>query len=183
MITWRRLLLVLLIALLIVTAALAVSSPIQAQDRRSPAPLTEATLIAVSDTYLDEADPAANFGDSRTLSVGRTDRRVPTETHLLVRFDLAGIPAGAILDRAELRLYQRAAGESASFVIYVDEVNAPWDEMATTWRTGPPATYRDDPPMALDQATGLKRWDVLRIVDRWLTGLAPNEGFLLRGDG
>ena len=95
MITWRRLLLVLLIALLIVTAALAVSSPIQAQDRRSPAPLTEATLIAVSDTYLDEADPAANFGDSRTLSVGRTDSRVPTETHLLVRFDLAGIPAHA----------------------------------------------------------------------------------------
>jgi len=173
----------LLAGVLLILLPLAPLQKTIAQGGLPAAPASTVTLIAVSDTYLDEANPAVNFGGSRTLLSGRTDARVPTEYRVLVRFDLAAIPAGAILDRAELRLYQFSAGTPAGFSLYVDEVGASWGETTVAWQTQPSATNRGDPPAVLDQTTGFKNWDVRQIVGRWLGGMAPNYGFLLRGDG
>jgi hypothetical protein len=183
MATLRRVMILLLTSFLVTAALLAPLKTTRAQGALPDAPVVSATLAAVADTYLDEANPAINFGISRSLLAGRTDERVPTEYRTLVQFDLSTIPPGAIVDRAELRLYQINAGTNASYTVYVDEVGAGWGEMSVTWNTRPAATYQGDPPVVLDQATGYKGWPVTQIVGRWVGGLAVNHGFLLRGDG
>lgn len=69
----------LLFAGLLVAAVLVPLQTSGAQGSRPDAPAASATPTAVSDTYLDEANPTTNYGSSRSLSVGRTDARMPMQ--------------------------------------------------------------------------------------------------------
>ena len=175
--------LVSLLAVLAAAALLGQPQELRAQATAPDAPVLAVTLLATSDAWLSELLPNVNNGSSRSLLVERTNARVPTQAQTLVQFDLSSIPAGAIIDSAELALYQLNGGSASRYTIYVDEVGAAWSELLVTWNTRPPAANRGDPPSTLDQTSGYKLWDVRQIVSRWLSGAATNRGFLFRGDG
>ena len=118
----RGVALLLLAGLLVAVSALAAPETGGAPGSLPDAPAASVALTAVSDTYLDEANPTTDFGSSRSLLVGRTDARVPIQYRTLVQFDLSGLPAGAIVDRAELRLYQLNPGTTASYPLYMNEM-------------------------------------------------------------
>ncbi len=71
------------------------------------------------DTYVSSSSAKANFGPAISLVVAPL-------TNSYVQFNLSGVPAGASIEKASLRLYVDAVGAKGSFDVY--ELNTAWDE-------------------------------------------------------
>jgi len=82
------------------------------------------------DTFVSSATPKVNFGSSIALVVS------PGSTSY-IQFNLSGIPAGAIVSKATLRLYVDAVATKGSFDVY--QLNSAWSENALTYNTPAPA--------------------------------------------
>ena len=89
-----------------------------------------ATFTATEDTFVLKTSPNSNYGQASTLQLdnGAGVKRA------LVRFHVSGLPAGASVTSATLRLfvvnYSKQAGN-------VNAVAGPWSEASTTWSTAP----------------------------------------------
>ena len=95
-------------------------------------------LIAVADTTLFEATPNNNLGRS-TLAVGTIASGTQRGRGLL-RFDVSGIPANAVIDSAALTftvVKTPAGGEPSSFRVH--RFLKPWAEGVGEGNTGVPA--------------------------------------------
>src|SRR5688572_20706722 len=77
----------------------------------------------------NRADAGRNFGSDVALQVA------PTMTSYL-RFNFSGIPAGANVRKAVLRLYVDAVTSPGSFDVF--PVNQAWSENALTFNNRPP---------------------------------------------
>ncbi len=92
---------------------------------------TVTTIVASADTYVDSNNPGANYGSSLTAAVhsGTPTRRA------LFRFSLSGIPAGAQISSAVLKLYVSSDGSSVSGS--VKTVGGSWSEGTVSYSTAP----------------------------------------------
>jgi len=103
-----------------------------------------------ADTYIDLGNPDTNWGEADRLRTKTTEN-----ADALVRFDLSGIPAGATITQATLRLYAidhtgfrpvndvlKKAREAISvngiffmpwITLRAHQVLTPWDEGAANW--------------------------------------------------
>jgi hypothetical protein len=77
---------------------------------------TTVTLSPVADASIDYLYGDANLGAAGTLEVGYLSVRYSRRA--LIRFNLAGIPADAVIDSAQLKLYLQLAdgADPASFL-------------------------------------------------------------------
>ena len=136
-------------------------------------------LYPAADTFIVDNQPDTNFGSSTGLMVGQL-----SNTGLLhARIRFSGIPAGASIQSATLRLY-RTMG-SGSHTLAVQSVSRSWHESILTWDTDgstnrwttPKSTY------AMSNQTGYVSVDVTSHVQEWANGSRSNYGFHLSTDG
>jgi bacillolysin len=99
----------------------------------------------VADTYVDQASPTGSFGGATKLAVvgGSSAKQA------FIRFSVAGLPAGAVVSSAKLRLH--VTNDSTSGGIFNQISNTTWDENVT-WN-GRPAV--DGPQLAALGAVAL----------------------------
>jgi len=67
------------------------------------------TLNAVADATVRSWQPSSSFGSEGRLELSYAEIDVAAEAVILLRFDLASLPSGAIIDSATLKLYQEGA--------------------------------------------------------------------------
>ena len=148
------------------------------------------TAGAVADTYVSASSMRKNFGDRSKLLVS-------AQNEALLRFDLASIPANAVIDQATLVLTINGGDEEddddcrdgdheghAIAPIKLRRVTAPWSEGTVTYRSfdqqfapGVAAT------IVLGNRSSTKRVDVRALVQGWVAGTFPNHGLVLTTAG
>ena len=150
--------------------------------------MTTVTLTSIADACVLEGYPTLNFGDAEDMWVGYDDYLDPDGkiARSMVKFNIAGIPAGATIHSAKLRIYLIGSWE---FPGYLDRVVAyqaagNWTETGVTWNNKPAMGtsygYVDVPPYS--DPGGWYELDVTALVRGWLNGSIPNQGILIRGD-
>ena len=168
------------------------ATPVRQQSVAAPAasgpdavaPSAPPAFSADADSWVNESLPAANYGDSTTLRVGRlADLRAAFDVQTLLHFDLSNVPAGSEVISAKLELYQTGASGAERYLIWPEMLGQGWRETAVTWEKKPTVTVMGDFSEWVTLAEGTKSWDVLEIVKLWVDGKAENYGLLLRGDG
>ena len=89
------------------------------------------SFTPVADTYTDQASPDSVYGSSTSFSVvgGSTSAK-----QAFLRFDVTGLPAGASVSSAKLRLF--VTNDSTSGGIVHRVMNTSWAE-SITWNTKP----------------------------------------------
>jgi len=93
-------------------------------------PGTSFTFGPVADTYVSQASPTTSYATNNQLqSVGGSSAK-----QAYMRFTVSGLPAGAAISSAKLRLY--VTNDSTSGGIFNTMTNASWAENIT-WNTKP----------------------------------------------
>lgn len=151
---------------------------------------------AVADTTIAEGRPNTNYGGDagpRAMKAGfesRTDQGVGA-VQGLVRFDVSGIPRGSRISEALLRLYHASWTDIPNRLRYIvtHRVTSPWSEHAVSWDTRPGVDLSLDFGLVGLEAKqddqsiyGYYDWEVTDLVQSWVSGAAPNHGFLVRTD-
>jgi hypothetical protein len=143
---------------------------------RSPAGNTVADTYIVTNP-LDPTLAGAAFGSSTLLQVGTLGSAT---RQILVRFDLAQIPAGTALTSATLRL--RRANAVGPTLVNVHRITVPWSESLVTWSSfagGYDAqVWATFAPQSVP-ANGYSNVDVTALVQAHLNGTYANRGMLL----
>jgi hypothetical protein len=128
-----------------------------------------------ADTFVSSSTPKINYGPAIALVVG-------PGTTSYVRFNLAGIPAGASISKATLRLYVDAVAKAGKFDVY--QLNSSWAENTLTYNTPPP-------PLGTSVTNGTggsittASWnqflliDITALAQGWVNGTIPNNGVAL----
>ncbi|MCB0047754.1 MAG: DNRLRE domain-containing protein [Caldilineaceae bacterium] len=146
------------------------------------APTAVATITATADAYIDQAEPEANYGAADSLRVEReTVSGDPRARAALVHFDLTTIPAGSVINRATLRIYQTGHVPGVRQQLDVYRLNAAWGEGRVTWESRPAVGPLAGSAIA-PSADGVRvNVDVTVAVTAWLSGAAntPNAGLLV----
>ncbi|MCP5094708.1 MAG: DNRLRE domain-containing protein [Chloroflexi bacterium] len=86
------------------------------------------SIVAEADTYIDENRATSNFGGSRNIVIGGG-----TATRIIYfRFNLAGLPDGAVVTAAELQLTVSNSGGGGTIRAFAPD-NPNWSESDPTW--------------------------------------------------
>ncbi len=155
-----------------------------------------AASTAVADTFVNQGSPTANSGTTTSTDVqARTgqNRRV----HLAFNTTLCSpaIPATATVTDARLDLFVTSIA-AACRTVDVFRVTTTWAETTITWNNQPFGTTVNNPPTAQRTAfttigaapctyTATNQyvtWTVTTDVAAWVSGTAPNHGWMLRDD-
>jgi hypothetical protein len=146
----------------------------------------------VQDTTLDEFNKDTNHGNSGYIGVRPTKAQTGA-----IRFDLHGLPAGAQIKRALLRLYRLPVAEATGPLdVTVYRLLRSWTEMQATWNQaansspwGSPGAAGPGDRMATPSTQGVipvdnvfGSFDVTADVQNMVAGEAPNYGWMLQGD-
>ncbi len=104
----------------------------QAVGLPTPTPVPTAITLNVTaseDSTVNSAKPASNLGTSKIIRVDAS----PT-TQSLLRFNVSGIPVGATIVSAKLKVF---AGDASPKAGDVNTVIGGWNETSVTWNTAP----------------------------------------------
>ncbi len=177
-------------ALLAVIALLSPSGQSHAEPAQGPAATVSVvtktlTLNPIGDTYVSSFQPGTNFGGNPTLNVSKNNITAVVDATSLLQFDLTGIPAGAVITRAELRMFQSDACITCSpspWSIIIGRALQSWNEFKVTWSTKPnsvPYSSESSPPDVGQTMV----WDVTQLVADWVyhPQAIPNFGLELSG--
>jgi hypothetical protein len=139
----------------------------------SPSLLAQAPPSA--DTFVSSAFSKTNFGSVGTMNVG------PGSTSY-VQFNLSGIPPGATVTKATLRLYVDLVISNGTFDVY--QVNKSWSESALTYNNQPlplgtSATGGHPVSVTSSSFNQFLLLDVTSLVQGWVGGTVPNYGVAL----
>ncbi|MFQ5854287.1 MAG: DNRLRE domain-containing protein [Anaerolineae bacterium] len=121
-------------------------------------------------------------GVDNNLWVGREPVDERGIMRSVIRFDLSGVPPGAVVFDAGLRLVAVEAGDGdAPMTVSVHDIAQPWAG-CPTWNTLPDAIGRSWASVSVGSVVEVYTVDVTALVDSWLNGGLPNYGLMLRGD-
>ncbi|MEU8249220.1 DNRLRE domain-containing protein [Nonomuraea sp. NPDC048916] len=135
------------------------------------------------DVTIVSSAPTTNYYNDFRLMVGRSGTSV---NRSLVQFDLAGlVPAGTVIDKAELGLYYDqtlAATGTAPVPLEARAVTSAWEESTATWNSisaaigevAGTATYQ--PP----RASLWHGYPITDVVRGWVDGSRPNHGVMVK---
>jgi hypothetical protein len=149
-------------------------------------------LIAIKDTGIKLKNDSVNYGSCTSLDI---DREATDLQRALFQFDLSSIPAGAIIESAELRL-NCTSGDQMSVSIFKIGATDTWSEGtlcgsngASNWtqRTstsnwsaegaiGPNASSGTPEATINANNTGIQIWPLTCLVSDWVTGISINNG-------
>jgi hypothetical protein len=127
------------------------------------------------DTFVSSATPKLNYGPSIILAVA-------PGTNSYVKFNLSGIPIGASISKATLRLYVDAVGKNGIFDVY--QLNGSWGEGTLTYNTPAPAlgaSATGGHPVSITTAScnQFLLIDITTVAQGWANGTIPNNGVAL----
>lgn len=109
-------------------------------------------FLPVADTYVHAGFPTENYGtgDTLFLSLGTP----PNRSRILLRFNLATIPAGSQIQSADLSLYARSFSGASTIPLFASLAAGAWEETTVTWDTKPaPTSTLPDVPASRDFLT------------------------------
>lgn len=128
-----------------------------------------------ADTFVTSTYPKTNFGSSISLVVQ------PGAT-TFVQFNLSGIPAGATVTKASLRLYVDALATAGKFDVY--NVTSAWSENTVTYNTKPTigGSVSVNGPVSIGGSSynQFLLIDITPQVQGWLNGTIPNNGIAIQ---
>jgi len=137
-------------------------------------PLAAQSSPPSGDTFVSSAFAKTNFGSSISLVVQ------PGAT-TFIQFNLSGVPAGATVSNATLRLYVDAVSKSGTFDVY--QLNTTWNENIVTFNTAPSlgTSATGGHPLSITSASynQFLMIDITLLVKGWLDGSVPNNGLAL----
>lgn len=159
---------------------------------------TTVSLPASADTYLSQNSPSKNYGSQATLLVDGDDpAKSDNNKHILIKFNLSQIPAGATIQSARLKI---RVVDASSHTYNTHYIKRNWAESGATWRTydgtnawastgARHSTYdRGGTNLApfKASATGpasisLNSAGVAKVQD-WVDGRTPNYGLMIWND-
>lgn len=127
-----------------------------------------------ADTFVSSNAPAKNFGSQPLLAV-------QSGTSSYVRFNLSGLPAGATVTTATVRLFVDAVSQAGSFDVY--EIDQPWSENSLTFNSAPSlgVSASGGKPVTVSKSS-LNQFvvvDITPLVQGWLSGTVPNNGLAI----
>ncbi|NOZ51489.1 MAG: DNRLRE domain-containing protein, partial [Chloroflexi bacterium] len=171
----KRLALLAAICLLLVLALVG-SRRVQAESNPyASAANTQGTIVA--DSYVSEGSPSTNFGSSGNLYVGHDE--FEQESYSLVRFNLPTLPAGAVIDYAELQLNLQTRYGKSTEKILAYQITSNWGEGSVNWSNRPAlGGIASSTPVGTAQKYYV--WDVTALVGQWYEGDAVNYGIAIR---
>lgn len=125
--------------------------------------------------------PDENFGDLIDLITGVTATQAAVRS--FIEFTELNDPQyqGATVTSAYLALYCRDHYGSGLF--FIASADAYWEEDVITWNNAPSWVSGSQLPADFPSAAGWINFDVTGIVQSWLDGSVPNNGFILFADG
>ncbi len=128
-----------------------------------------------ADTFVSSSTPKLNYGPSIILAVG-------PGTNSYVQFNLSGIPAGATISKATLRLYVDAVSGSGTLDVF--QVTSSWSENKVTYSTRPTqqsvsAIVGSSVPITSASYNQFLLIDITPLARGWLNGTIPNNGVAL----
>ncbi len=143
------------------------------------------------DTHIYGMVPVMNFGSSQTLLLGS-----PGLVQGLLNFDISGLPPGASVRQAALRVYVLDSGLYGPVTLDVYPLLRPWDASQATWQSAsagvpwaqPGAAGPEDraaAPIASSSPLttgGYVTLDITALVQQWLVDPASKHGILLSID-
>ena len=145
------------------------------------------TLTSQTDTTVSEANPTANYGNSVNAVAGRNSTTF-AESHALLRFNVASIPAGSTIISASLGLMptinrMQAAAPQLAVSLAPEAILATWGEMTVNWNTAPGSQDQGDPAAVWNQSMTWNWLDVTHIAQAWASGALLNYGIKLKSAG
>jgi hypothetical protein len=163
--------------LCVLTLLLPVS--VQAQVDGAAATATTLTLRPTQDTYVDSANPDSSFAGADVLRLLRITLGATTwrqQTYL--RFDLSALPPGAVIQSAELDLFQTAGSDN---LVLVNMTASAWDASTTTWNNRPDTSGFESwrAPATIDQYITYTSSGFLALVQNWVYEPDGNFGLML----
>lgn len=144
---------------------------------------TQAVLLPDQDTYVQDTNPASNFG-ADDLWFGRGSFFGLGNIRTLVQFDFSRFQLDPrLIKSASFNAYQYATEPAAGGLpCELHSATAPWNEMTVTWNNQP--AYDAQVWAAADVGdsfgVGLVSWDVTELVRAQVDGTIPNHGWLFR---
>ncbi len=150
------------------------------------------TLNPVAQTYVESANPDANNNsvDVTLTGVYTANPNGRNVTQTLVKFDLSSLPRNAVIQSAELTLYQEGystvTGSTNNDVASIGavQVTSDWQASSVMWRTKPSDNSDKNHYVVVYNAKVPKWWQGWKItswVQAWVSGATPNYGILLKG--
>ena len=131
-----------------------------------------------ADTFVTSTYAKTNFGLSIALAVGQN-------TVTFVQFNLSGIPSGASVSKASLRLYVDAVATAGKFDVY--NVTSSWNENTVTYNTKPTIgnSVSQNGPFSVSTSSfnQFVLVDITTEVQGWLNGSIPNNGVAIQLTG
>ena len=128
------------------------------------------------DTFVSSGRPSTNFGSSGILVVS-------SSTTTYMKFQLSGVPAGASVTKATLRLYVDGVVTGGRFDVYNLPATPGWSENSLKYSTPPPArsVSATGNPITVS-ASSLNKFlsiDMTAAVQGWLREPSRNNGIAL----
>jgi hypothetical protein len=135
----------------------------------------------VQDTQIlmDFADPTKANTSFGAVSMLKTGYSGTSYSRVLLRFDLASIPAGAAVSSASLTF--RMVQSLGKQPVELHRITAPWSEGSATWNSFAlafdPAVELSVPTLGVPNNSNLTV-DLTSLVAAWVAGTTPNHGVL-----
>ena len=133
------------------------------------------------DSYVYSSYPSTNYGNSAYIYAGKVSS---SQTYRgLLEFDLASIPADAVVDQATLTLYCRKLS-TASATLYLYRVTKGWGESSVTWNSQPATGSQVEGTLNLATSRyQAKEVELTALVQAWVEGSQVNQGVMVKEGG
>lgn len=140
----------------------------------SPTPSLSQSAPPTADTYSLVLHPTTNYGTQPIMLVQQGSNGY-------LQFDLSGLPAGAIVNKAMLRLFLDSVSGSGKIDAY--QLGYAWSEGTLTYNNAPPlgvsATGGHPITLSGSNLNDFVQIDITSLVHGWVAGTIPNHGLAL----
>lgn len=143
----------------------------------------QTNISANKDAFLSSLNPNINYGFANTMGLGYATGSF-NAMRMLMEFDIDAIPDNAIIEQAEIFIYQQSVVPSgdSSMGFKAQYMKSQWSEGSVTWNN---ANYLGGDEIGIGDVSsslGWKSTDATDLVERWYSGAQPNYGLIVTGD-
>lgn len=143
----------------------------------------QTNISANKDSFLSSLNANTNYGFSQTMGLGYAFGSF-NAMRMLMEFNISSLPANAIIDKAEIFIYQQSVVPpgDASMGFKAQYMKSQWSEGSVTWNN---ANYLGGAVIGIADVTNTLGWktgDVTDLVESWYSGAQPNYGLIVTGD-
>jgi hypothetical protein len=140
----------------------------------NPASLPGVKLSSAQDTYIDQRKANNSFGTNSNILLSSRSRQVKQG---LMKFNISGVPKGAIVTKAKLWVYVAKKGGSRSSISVYEAMGA-WSR-TTTWSKKPQMSGSSKGSVSVSKAGDYYAVDVTSLVQDWADGSEENNGIYI----